>query len=304
VSYPEISLAGVFPPIVTPFTADGELDYDHLQTNFAIWNQKPLAGYVVQGSNGEAVHLSEAERVGLIQAARELTPPDRLLIAGSGAESTRATIDLTRRMAAAGADVAIVVTPGYYAKQMDAATLENHYLKVAEAAPIPIMLYSVPANTGVDMEPAAVIRLAGHPNIIGLKDSGGNVTKIGFMVQETPADFQILAGSAGFLLGALSVGAVGGVVALANIAATETARLVEAVQRGDFVAARRAQGPLIEVNTAVTARFGVPGLKAAMDMLGYYGGPPREPLLPLPEKDQVTLRKILGKAGLLAESMS
>jgi len=295
-----ISLAGIFPPIPTPFKADGQVDYDHLQSNLNRWNQEPLAGYVVCGSNGEYVYLTLDERVELIRAARQAIPKDRLLIAGSGMESTRDTIDLTRRMAQAGADVALVVTPCYYRGRMTAAALEQHYRQVADASPIPVMLYNVPANTGLDLPAQAAINLAKHPNIIGMKDSGGDIVKIGYMAHETRSDdFQILAGSAGFLLGGLAVGAVGGVCALANIAAARLTRLWECFCQGNAMKAREIQLPLIEANTAVTSRFGVLGLKAAMDLLGYYGGPVRSPLLPLPEEDKVTLRNILTKAGLL-----
>jgi len=294
-----ISLAGLFPPIPTPFKENGDVDYDHLHSNLNRWNQEPLNGYVLGGSNGEYVFLTPEERVETVRRVRQLIPPGRLLIAGSAMESTRDTIALTRRMAEAGADVAIVVTPSYYKGRMTAAALEHHYRLVADASHIPVMLYNVPANTGVDMPAQVAINSATHPNIVGLKESGGDVAKIGFMVQETPPDFQILAGSAGFLLGALAVGAVGGVAALANIAAAPLARMVEAFHRGDMAGARKIQLHLIEANTAVTSRFGVPGLKAAMDMLGYYGGPVRSPLLPLSEEDQAALRKVLVKAGLL-----
>jgi len=235
-----------------------------------------------------------------VRAARAAMPADRRLLAGSAMESTRATIDLTRRMAEAGAGAALVVTPSYYKARMNGAALEHHYRQVADASPIPLVLYNVPANTGVDMPAQTVINLAAHPNIIGMKESGGDVTKIGFMVQETPDDFQILAGSAGFLLGALAVGTVGAVSALANIAARPLARMMDAFHRGDLAAARALQLPLIEANTAVTSRFGVPGLKAAMDMLGYYGGPLRSPLLPLSDEDKAALRKVLVKTGLLS----
>jgi len=294
-----ISLSGIFPPIPTPFKADEGIDYKHLQSNLDRWNQEPLAGYVVGGSNGEFVFLTVEERVEVVRAARQAIPRDRLLIAGSGMESTRETIDLTRRMAQAGADVAILVTPSYYKSRMNVAALEHHYSQVADASPIPVMLYSVPANTGLDLPAQAVIALATHPNIIGLKDSGGDITKIGFMAQETRnADFQIVAGSAGFFLAALGVGAVGCVPALGNIAGGKLAQLLECFKRGDIAGARAIQLPLIEANTAVTARFGVPGLKAAMDMLGYYGGPVRSPLLPLSEADIVELRRVLIKVGL------
>ena len=295
-----ISLAGIFPPIPTPFKANEDIDLDRLQSNLDRWNQEPLSGYVVGGSNGEFVFLTLDERVEVVRQARQTVPRDRLVIAGSGMESARETINLTRRMAQAGADIALIVTPNYFKSRMTVPALEHYYRQVADASPLPVMIYSVPPNTALDMPAQAAINLAQHPNIIGMKDSGGDVTKIGFMAHETrDADFQIVAGSAGFLLGALSVGAVGCVPALGNIAGAKLAELLQAFRRGDVDTARAIQRPLIEANTAVTSRFGVPGLKAAMDMLGYYGGPVRSPLMPLADDERETLRRILIKSGLL-----
>jgi 4-hydroxy-2-oxoglutarate aldolase len=292
------SLAGIIPPVATPFTAAGDLDLDGLQLNLERLNREPLSGYVLGGSNGEFSSLSIDERLKVVELARAVTPRDRLLIAGSGLESTRGTIELTEKVAKLGADVAIVVTPGYFRAKMSAAALEAHFTQVADAAPIPVLLYSVPANTGVDLPAAAVAKLARHPNIIGLKDSGGDITKIGQMLNDTPAGFQILAGSAGFLLASLSLGAVGGVMALANIAGRQLHELYARFQAGDLAGARAVQLPLIALNTAITARFGVAGLKAAMEMLGYRAGTPRAPLLPLGDEDRATLRQIMAEAGM------
>jgi len=295
-----ISLAGIFPPIPTPFKANEDIDFNHLRSNLERWNKEPLGGYVVGGSNGEFPFLAIEERVGVVRAARQVIPRDRLLIAGSGMESARETIDLTRRMAEAGADVALVVTPNYYKTRMNVAALESYFRAVADASPIPVMLYSVPPNTGLDMPAQAVINLATHPNILGMKDSGGDVTKFGFIANETRGTgFQLVAGSAGFFLGALSVGAVGCVPALGNIAGGKLAQLLDSFKHGDIESARAIQLPLVEPNYAVTSRFGVPGLKAAMDMVGYYGGPVRSPLLPLSEADSAELKRVLVKAGLL-----
>ncbi|MDW8327899.1 MAG: dihydrodipicolinate synthase family protein [Anaerolineales bacterium] len=294
-----LSLAGIFPPVTTPFKDNGDVDYVHLQFNLEKLNREPLRGYVIGGSNGEFTSLTNDEKLKVVQLARAVAPANRLIIAGSGMESTRATIELTQQMAKAGADAALVVTPGYFKARMTTDALVAHYRQVADASPIPIILYSVPANTGVDLPVAAVAKLAAHPNIIGLKDSGSDITKFGQMVHETPPEFQILAGSAGFFLAALAVGGVGGVMATANIAAAQLHELYTNFRVGNLEAARAVQLPLIEVNAAVTVRYGVAGLKAAMDMLGYYGGPPRPPLLPLNEDEKATLRGILVKAGLL-----
>ena len=294
-----LSLDGVFPPIPTPFNTNGDIDLDRLRDNLDRWNEQPLSGYVVGGSNGEFVSLTPDERVEVVQVAGVTIPSDRLLIAGSGMESTRATVDLTLQMAEVGADAVIVVTPSYYKRFMSAAALENHYRQVADVSPVPIILYSVPANTGVDLQLEAVVRLANHPNVAGIKDSGGSVAKIGAMVHETPDGFQVLAGSAGFFLGALAVGAVGTVAALANIAGPELVGMLTQFRSGNLTLAQEIQKRLIEVNTAVTTRFGVPGLKAALDMMGYYGGPVRSPLLPLSDEERGTIRWVLEKAGLI-----
>jgi len=295
-----LSLDGVYPPIPTPFNTDGDIDIDHLRANLDRWNEQPLSGYVVGGSNGEFVSLTLQERVEVVRKARVTIPPDRLLIAGSGMESTRATVDLTLQMAEAGADAVIVVTPSYYKRLMSTAALENHYRQVADVSPVPIILYSVPANTGIDLQLETVVRLADHPKVVGIKDSGGSVAKIGAMVHETPDCFQVLAGSAGFLLGALAVGAVGAIAALANIAGPELVEMLTQFRAGNLAHAQAIQQRLIEVNTAVTTHFGVPGLKAAMDIMGYYGGPVRSPLLPLSDEERGTLRRVLEKAGLIS----
>jgi len=294
-----LSLDGVFPPIPTPFNINGDIDIDRLRDNLDRWNGQPLSGYVIGGSNGEFVSLTPDERVEVVREARVTIPSDRLLIAGSGMESTRATVELTLQMAEVGADAVIVVTPSYYKRLMSVAALENHYLQVANVSPVPIILYSVPANTGVDLQLEAVVRLANHPNVVGIKDSGGSVAKIGAMVHETPDRFQVLAGSAGFLLGALAVGAVGTVAALANIAGPELVEMLTQFRSGNLALAQEIQQRLIEINTAVTTRFGVPGLKEALDMMGYYGGPVRSPLLPLSDEERGTLRWVLEKAGLI-----
>lgn len=295
----QLSLTGIFPPITTPFTDDGNIGFDHLKANIARWNEEPLSGYVVGGSNGEFVSLSVGERVEVVREARRAIPSDRLLIAGAGMESTSGTIELTKKMADVGADAVIVVTPSYFTSKMNPAALEHHYRAVADASPLPVILYSVPANTGIDLPVEVVIQLAPHQKIIGIKDSGGSVAKIGWMVHQTPNDFQVLAGSASFALGALAVGAVGMVGALANIAGMRLAALMGYFHSGDLIRAREIQLALIEVNAAVTSEFGVAGLKVAMDMMGYFGGPVRAPLLPLNDEEKATLRIILKEADLL-----
>jgi 4-hydroxy-2-oxoglutarate aldolase len=295
-----VDLHGLFPPIPTPFSDSGALDYDALRANLDRWAAQPLSGYVVGGSNGEFVSLSFEERVEVVRAVREDVPSDRLVIAGAGLLGTAETIRLCHEVESVGADAVLIITPHYYRAQMKSQALIEHFTQVADAIDLPLVIYNVPANTGIDLDPGTVIKLSGHENIIGIKDSSGNVTKIGSIVHGAASGFQVLAGSGGFFLGALSVGAVGAVAALANLAATELWEVFEAFRSGDWERARRIQLGLIEINTAVTARYGVPGLKVALDMLGYYGGPVRPPLLSLVEDERSELQAILERAGLLS----
>jgi len=294
-----LRLEGVFPPIPTPFTADGELALAELQANLSWWTGTGLSGIVVLGSNGEYVALSEREKLEAIRVTRAAVPASQSVIAGTGAESTRETIQLSRAAAALGVDAVLVVTPHYYRSRMDAESLLVHYRAVADATPVPVLLYNVPANTGIDMAPEVVLQLAEHPNVLGIKDSSGNMPAMAEVLRAKPSNFAVFAGSAGFLLPALALGAAGAIVAQANVAPCETVRLYTAWQEGDVAAARTLQLLLLPVNAAITARWGVPGLKAALDHLGHYGGPPRLPLLPLPSAHSARLADLLAAAGLV-----
>ena len=294
-----ISLAGVFPPIPTPFDERGEVQYAALADNLARWNEYGLAGYVVLGSNGEAVYLNDEEKVRVLETCRRAIPADKLLIAGTGCESTRQTITLTRRAAEVGADAALALTPHYYTGKMTPDALVRHFHAVADASPIPVLMYNVPANTGVDMSAETIARAAEHPNVVGIKDSGGNITKIGDSIRLTPAGFQVLAGSAGFFFAALSLGAVGGVLGMSNVAPQQAIDIYRLTKMGEWDKAAELQRRMIPVNSAVTASLGVAGLKAALDMLGYYGGPVRPPLLDITEAQRETLRAILVEGRVL-----
>lgn len=294
------SLKGVFLPIITPFDATGEtVNYKELRKNIERWNQTGLVGYVVLGSTGENVYLDKQEKLNVVKAVSQTAATDKFIIAGSGCESLRATLDLTNKLGDMGASAALVITPFYYRTQMDEIALISYYTTLADKSTIPIVIYSVPKFTGIDIDSGIVSELAQHPNIVGIKDSSGNVAKIGIYVNTTPADFNILVGTASAFYAALMLGAVGGVLALANIAPRECVEIYDAVQVGKYKDAKNIQLRVLPVNNAVTTEFGIPGLKAAMDMLGYYGGPPRSPLLPVEEPVLRELRKILDKADLL-----
>jgi 4-hydroxy-2-oxoglutarate aldolase len=295
-----VSLKGVMPPIPTPFDENGEVHHGALIDNLKRWNEYDLRGYVVLGSNGEGVLLDEEEKAHVWATARQAIPAEKLLIAGTGGESTRQTIATTQRAADAGADAALVVTPHYYGPKMTANSLVKHYAAVADASPIPILIYNVPKFTNVNVEPVAAARAAQHPNIVGMKDTSGNITQMAETVRLAGPGFQVLAGSAGFFLPGLAVGAAGGILALANIAPEMGLEVMRLFEAGALAEAAELQRRMIPVNHAVTGGLGIAGLKAAMDMLGYYGGPVRSPLLELTEDERQTLRRILEEGGVLA----
>jgi 4-hydroxy-2-oxoglutarate aldolase len=295
----KIDLNGIFPPIPTPFVG-GEIAYDKLAANIERWGQTGLKGLVVMGSNGEYVYLSAEEKRRLVEKTVELTPDHMLVIAGTGCESTQETIELTRDCADRGAHAALVVTPHYYGGSKTDAALMAYFTDVADQSPIPILLYNVPKFTHVNMSAKLVARLSRHPNIVGIKDSTGNVIQLGEYANNVDADFNLMVGTAGALLGALALGCVGGVLALANVAPQNCVKIYQLIKDGNFEAAKELQLKMIPVNQAVTAIYGVPGLKTAMELLGYFGGDPRPPLLPSSEKDKSEIREILIKAELLA----
>ena len=294
-----ISLRGVFTPIVTSFDPDGDVAHDKMTANLEKWNQTGLSGYIVLGSNGEWVYLSEQERLEVLQNTRQAIPSDKLMIAGTASESTRNTIALTEEAAKIGADAAIIVNPNYYKGQMTAPVLANYYRMVADASPIPILIYNLPPATGMDLAAELLADLSHHPNIVGVKDTGGNMPKMGETIRRADPGFQVLAGSANFFYPSLAMGVSGGVLALANIAPAESVALFDLFVAGEIEEGKRLHLRMLPVNLAVTSRFGISGLKAALDMVGYYGGPPRLPLLPLDEERQRELQQILEQGGLL-----
>ena len=293
-----LDLAGIYPPLATPFDDHGHLATAHLAANVRRLAPTGLVGFAVLGSNGEYVLLDREEKLSAIAAVREAAGA-LTVIAGTGAESTREAVTLTARAAELGVDAALVITPHYYRARMDTRALVAHYTAVAECSPLPVIIYNMPASTGLDLDAATVLRLAEHPKIVGLKDSGGNMIKLAEIVARAPRGFQVLAGTAAFLLPALSIGAVGGILALANVAPRECVALFEYAGQGRLAEARALQHRLLAPNAAVTSAFGVPGLKAALDLLGYHGGAPRPPLLPLTAEQRDQVRDALAGAGLL-----
>jgi len=290
-------LQGILPACVTPFDADGNVDEKGIAENLRHWNQSRLSGYLFLGSTGEFVHLDERERDRVIAAAREGTPPDRLLVVGTGALGTRETIAYTRRAAELGADYALVVTPFYYRAQMQGPKLIAHFTAVAEASPIPVLVYNVPAFTGVMVPPETLWQLAEHPNIVGVKDSSGDVAHLTRLVAGVPEGCAIFNGSASVLLAALAVGCVGGMLAIANVAFDLACDLMELVEAGRWAEARRVQARLNVLDAAIRP-YGVGGWKAGMEAMGLRGGPPRPPLLPPDAAGREAIRQALADVGI------
>lgn len=289
---PAPTFHGIFPPLTTPFAANGSVDLAALGDNIRKYNQTKLAGYVVVGSTGESVYLREEEKLKIWETVRAAAEPGRILIAGTGVEATRDTIELTRRAAGLGYHAALVRTPAYFKPQMTDAALEHHFRAVADASSIPVLIYSVPQFTGLGVAASLVARLAEHPNIVGIKESSGKVQLIGEILRLAPPAFQVLVGSATTLYPSLCLGARGGVLAVACALPELCAELFLAACQGDHARARSLQQRLLEPTAAVTSRFGIAGLKFAMELRGYTGGAVRAPLLPLDAAAKAELARI------------
>lgn len=289
---------GVFVPLTTPFRGD-ELATDRLQANIRRYNETSLSGYVLLGSTGEFPMLSDAERDRVLAAAREAIPRDKKFLAGTGANSTLHTVRQTRRAAELGADAAIVVTPHYFTKAfMQPVAQIRHYLAVAEASPIPVVLYNFPLNTGINLEPDVVARIAQHPNVGGIKDSSGNIPQAAQIIDQTPKTFDVLVGAAAALLPGLAIGVAGGVLALGNLAAREFCDVYALARAGRWDEARAIATRMMPADRGV-GRYGIGGLKAALDLQGLFGGPCRQPL-GTPDGDAIEdIKEVLATAGLL-----
>jgi len=290
-----VNLQGIVPPLVTPFRDDGRLDLRAFEANLEAYSGHDLAGYLVLGSNGEAASLEEDEKLALVGVARAQAGA-RLLLAGTGLESTRATIALTKKAADRGVDAALVLTPSYYKARMTPEALQRHFETVAEASPIPVLIYSVPAFTGLPWPASLTPVLAAHPRIAGMKESSGDIGLLGRIVASAPPSFLVVCGSAPVLYPALCLGASAGIVAAACCAPASLIALYEAFRVGDHARARKLQQAIAPLATAVTATHGVAGLKRALDLAGFSGGAVRAPLLPAPRSLDGELRDLLAHA--------
>ena len=292
-----MNLSGVFPALTTPFSADGSVSVEDIKHNITKYNSTGLAGYVAIGSTGESVLLSRKEVDTVLVAVKESAAPGMRLIAGTGAESTAETIDRTKRAAELGYHVALVKTPYYYKPMYKPEVFIAHYRRVADASPIPVMLYSVPQFTGVALEAPEVGVLAQHPNIIGIKESSGNVQRAAEMLAAAPSSFQLLVGSASMMFPSMVLGAVGSILALASALPEQCVALFEAVRKGDLETARALQATILPASKLIVSQSGIPGVKYAMDQAGYRGGIPRQPLMPLHEEQRVAIRELMAKVG-------
>src|SRR5580700_1591189 len=274
-----MKLQGIFPPITTPFDHKGDIYATKIQHNVEKWNRTSLSGYVVMGSTGESVLLTAEEKFLLWEMVAKYAAPDKLLIAGTGMESVRETVSLTNRTAEMGYKAAMVRTPHYYKNLINRADAQMlYYRSVADQSRIPLIIYNWPQATGVDIPVEAVVAISEHPNVIAIKESSGNLEKVIQMIREVRHGFQVMVGSAPTLWPSLLMGACGAILAYANAAPYSAIAIWEAYRQRDDAAGLDWQNRIGRAAALVTAKHGVPGLKHAMDLNGYYGGPPRLPL--------------------------
>jgi 4-hydroxy-2-oxoglutarate aldolase len=287
-----MKLTGVLPPITTPFE-NGKLASTKLKMNFQKWNQTGLSGYLALGSNGEAVYLNEKEKIKVVEVSRESIPKSKIMLVGTGMESTQETILFTNQMAKIGADCALVVTPSYFKGSMKPQILYDHFIAVAESSRIGILIYNVPQFTGINLDPEVVAKLSEHSNILGIKDSSGNIGQLSEIINLSQKGFAVFVGSAPVFYPALCIGAVGGILAVANVVPQECVQIQNLFNRGKMNEARLLQSRLTPLAKAVTTKYGIGGLKMAMDLAGYFGGNPRLPLKRPGEEVEEELKRLL-----------
>jgi 4-hydroxy-2-oxoglutarate aldolase len=286
-------LNGVFPPMLTPFKKNGELDLDAHLFNLEKWNGYSLKGYLVLGSNSETIYLSEAEKLELIKNTAQHMSKDKVLLAGTGMESTRETIDLTNKAASLGVQAALILTPFYYKSGMTTQALIHHFESIANHSDIPIMIYNVPKFTQINVDKELVSTLSQHHNIIGMKDSLGDVNQLKSFLEIVPPDFTVMSGTASSWYPGLKIGIQGAIMALANIAPAECIAIADFFKLGKIQDPEALHQRMLPVNTAITATYGIAGLKFAAELTGFKGGYVRQPLLELNEIQRNEIRQII-----------
>jgi len=294
-------LEGVLAPLVTNFYDNtGELDIASFAANVRAHLAAGLHGVLVAGSTGEASLLDSDERAALVDAARELTPKDKWLLVGTGAESTRNCLNLTKDAAKRGADAALVVAPHYYGNAMTTDALRMHYRRLADESPIPVMIYTIPKYMHFAISAELVAELAQHPNVIGMKDSSGNKDLLAGYMKSASDNFAVFVGSAQLFHHALMSGARGGILAAAMFAPSIAKDIYDSHVRGDHAHAEEAQQTFIPLGARIVGELGVPGVKAAFDKVGLHGGPLRSPLMPLDAEQVATVGELLAQSELVA----
>ncbi len=290
-------IKGVIPPMITPFNKKGEVDYDKHIKNMEKWNEYDLAGYLVLGSNSETAYLNEEEKLKLVELTVKHKKEGKIVLVGTGLESTQATIALTNKVADLGADAALILTPSYYSGKMNDEALINYFTEVADNVKIPVMIYNVTKFTHINISPNAVGVLSKHPNIIGMKDSSGSIPQlVDFKKVIDESKFNLLVGTASAWYPALTIGIEGSIMALANCSPKECIEVQEYFEEGNWEKSREVYERMFPVNKAVTATFGIAGLKYACNLLGFEGGFVRKPLLQLKEEEKAKVKKILESA--------
>jgi len=299
-----MDMHGTFLPVTTPFDpVTGDVDVVAFRANLRQWLQSPIRGVLVAGTTGEAVLLDDTERAALLEAARGVMAPPAVLIGGIGAESTRHTIAQAKHAAEHGADAVLVSPPAYFKGAMTPEALARHYGAVADGSPVPVLVYQVPLRMStLDLPTSLVAELSRHPNIAGIKDSRGKLELVSDLVDATADDFQVLVGSGAHLYGALEIGAAGGIVAVGLLATDAAAEISVAFAAGRRADAGKMQERIVPLHQQIVAGMGVPGIKAALDLLGLHGGTPRPPLLPVAEARVDEIRSLLSAAELLSEA--
>jgi 4-hydroxy-2-oxoglutarate aldolase len=291
-------LQGVFAALTTPFE-NGKLAVKRFRENLQKYNAYDLAGYVIAGSSGEAAYLTEEESVLLVKEALETRAPDKKIIVGTARESTDSTITFTNRVAELGAQAALIRTPSYFKSVMTSEALKRHYYAIADDSRIPVIPYHIPQVTGLSLEQQLVVELARHPNIIGLKDSSGNLPFLGEVLPNLPPEFSYLLGAGSVFLFGLLLGASGGILRLADVIPELCATLYNDFLAAEWKKAFSLQRDIIPLNNAIIQKYGIAGTKHAMDLRGLYGGPPRDPILPLETDGKKTIETILKNLNLI-----
>jgi len=294
------NLEGVICPVVTPFNRHGDVDEGFFRENLGRISGIGLAGILVAGSTGEAPYLTEQERLRLVEVAREVVKAPEILMVGTGLESTKATLDLSREAVARGADVILVLTPNYYKPRMDSAALVAYYRAVAAGVKKPVLIYYIPQFTGLEVNPATIVQLSRVPNVVGLKDSAGKLDFVRSVLRKVRPGFRVLVGSGAIFYDALRAGAVGGVLGQANFSPSLCVGLYEAFLHGRRKEAHDLQQRLASLGQKIPIPYGVAGVKAALDLCGGHGGHPRLPLLPVSirAKKQIAAALREANAGL------